>query len=668
MPKPPIVAQAAALAALVAASACQGVPHHAKTPADSQPAAPEAAPAPEERDPVSKAMARGDLDAALIELNKLLVARELKAADRALADQDPEDALIALDRALERSPGDKRALELKAQASVALADKLIAEGAGPLFIEGALADAFESTTQLDPTPKNLTSAAELATRLGRHGVALQLGRRAAAELDDGETANLELAKRAHKAWGQAALRAYIAQLQFQNGSSTEDPGLDLEATFNEAEDALGANLGFSFDEAQSWTDLANLYLWRGDLESAAETDLRGLQSVPGDRGLLDALVAVEGRLGGGRVLTALESLGEGPPIQDLYLGRTRLMDAISQMAGDPARALEAATAAEAELARIPAAPAALFEEARGWRVIARAVQGWALYNQSDLEAAARTFRSMDDILEGGIAWRLEGRVRSGIDGLFFIGDQYRQAGDWEDAARTFQALEEAQPGDSNWANNAGFFARDAAVALEAEGRDLCRAAHGKLSDDLRLEELRVLAGVSADDPEAAQAFRDVANERFERARELAQESYASYVHASELAPNDVRIVNDTALIQVYYLHEDLAAARAYLERAIALGAEQLDADDQSHELDEEARRALEEAWGDAHQNMGVLLLMLEGDPEGAIPFLEKSRDIGPAPRPMITEALLPWCRGELDAPLEAIMPEVHWCAPCTLNQ
>jgi len=669
MLKPSPSVRLAALLALTAFPACKSVESRTAHPA--APVAPSQVQT-QELDPVSEAMARGDLDAAQLALDELLFERELNTASLALTEGSPEDALVAVDRALAIGPKDLRAILLKAQASRALADKMVAEGAGPLFIEGALADAFDSYTRLAPTPINLTAAAELATRLDRQAVALELGRRAVMDLDDNDDeANLKLAERAHTAWSQAAMRAYIAQLQFHNGSGGKNLGLDVEATFNEAEDALMATLGFAAEDVQSWTNLANLYLWRGDLESAAETDLRGLERILGDRSLLEALVAAENRLGEGRALAALMSLGEGPPMQDLFLGRTRLMDAIPLQASDPARALDEATAAEAELARIHSTYPAIYEEARGWRVIARAVQGWALYNQSELDKAARTFRSMDEILDGGVAWLLDGSVRSGIDGLFFIGDQYRQAGDWESAAKTFGALEDAQPGDSNWANNAGFFARDAAVALEAEGRDLCLAAHGELTDDRRLEELRELAGVSVAEGQSdgeARAFGVAANERFRRARALAQQSYASYVHASSLVPNDVRIVNDTALIQVYYLHEDLDAARAYLERSIALGEAQLTADDAHPTLDEEARRALEEAWGDAHQNMGVMHLMLLDDPEGALPFLEKSRDIGPAPRPMITQALIPWCRGQIDAPIEAIMPEVNWCAPCTKNQ
>jgi len=351
-----------------------------------------------------------------------------------------------------------------------------------------------------------------------------------------------------------------------------------------------------------------------------------------------------------------------------------LRAAIATQEDTPAEALALARTAagelgEAEEALLAAGDEELAGEVLGWRVIARTTQGWCAYWSADLARAEGLFTSVENLLQGGAEWRIEGEVRSAVDGLFFIGDQHRQAGAWEDAARVFGTLEELQPADVNWANNAGFFARDAAVEFEAEGRDMCALAGGELADDRRAEEVRALAGIEAGT--TADAERELllyaANQRFARARALGEASYASYVHAAALAPEDVRIVNDTALIQVYYLHADLEAAEVYLERAIELGAAQLaEAAEGNLELNDDELFALTEAYGDAHQNMGVLRLMHEGDLEGALPHLEASRDIGPIPRPLITGALIPYATGELDAPLATILPEVEWCAPCAL--
>ena len=73
---------------------------------------------------------------------------------------------------------------------------------------------------------------------------------------------------------------------------------------------------------------------------------------------------------------------------------------------------------------------------------------------------------------------------------------------------------------------------------------------------------------------------------------------------------------------------------------------------ETRELTEEERFALTEAWGDAHQNLGVLYWDENNgrrDPARAIPWLEKSVEIGPVPRPEVTEQYLPECRAALGA-------------------
>jgi len=63
-------------------------------------------------------------------------------------------------------------------------------------------------------------------------------------------------------------------------------------------------------------------------------------------------------------------------------------------------------------------------------------------------------------------------------------------------------------------------------------------------------------------------------------------------------------------------------------RAIELGAEQKNDPDLSpEELD-----SLLEAWGDAHQNMGLVYLTLKGDPQTARGWFEQAFEIGPRPR------------------------------------
>ena len=86
---------------------------------------------------------------------------------------------------------------------------------------------------------------------------------------------------------------------------------------------------------------------------------------------------------------------------------------------------------------------------------------------------------------------------------------------------------------------------------------------------------------------------------------LWERSYKHYQSAVALSPEDARIINDCGLMLIYYLHRDLDHARELCERAIAVGSAQL------AELPEDAserdRHLLEEAVGDAWQNIAVLL-------------------------------------------------------------
>ena len=139
-----------------------------------------------------------------------------------------------------------------------------------------------------------------------------------------------------------------------------------------------------------------------------------------------------------------------------------------------------------------------------------------------------------------------------------------------------------------------------------------------------------------------------------------ERSAEAYRAAAELAPEDVRIVNDAALVLVYYLHTDLDRARAMLERCVELGARQV----QDPGLDKEALWALKNAWGDAHQNLGVLHAEFLGDKAQAITYFNKAVEIGPEPRPDVTSIWLPALGGEKVDPGDDMLVTKSWAEPC----
>jgi len=81
-----------------------------------------------------------------------------------------------------------------------------------------------------------------------------------------------------------------------------------------------------------------------------------------------------------------------------------------------------------------------------------------------------------------------------------------------------------------------------------------------------------------------------------------EKSYEAYLHCLELDPENVRLINDAGLIQLYHLRADLDRALELFERAVALGEEQY-----AEAPDDEALEAeLRSAYGDALLNLGRL--------------------------------------------------------------
>src|SRR6185503_1029541 len=140
--------------------------------------------------------------------------------------------------------------------------------------------------------------------------------------------------------------------------------------------------------------------------------------------------------------------------------------------------------------------------------------------------------------------------------------------------------------DATIANNCGFMYREVGVEQLMQSRDL--------------------AGRASAEPDAAKkatlAERSAA--KLAAAKENLIRSRDAYLDTAELAENDVRLVNDAALILVYHFPSRADDAEHLLLRAVELGREQKD----DPALDDKTRDALLEAWGDAHQNLGVLYL------------------------------------------------------------
>ncbi len=107
-----------------------------------------------------------------------------------------------------------------------------------------------------------------------------------------------------------------------------------------------------------------------------------------------------------------------------------------------------------------------------------------------------------------------------------------------------------------------------------------------------------------------------------RAMELWERSYALYTEAARLSPEDPRIVNDCGVLLVYHLHREYERARQLFDAAIAVGQRQLDA--LAADAPKSEREFLEEAVGDAWQNIAVLLTNQQRPWDEVRPFCEKA--------------------------------------------
>ena len=570
------------------------------------------------------------------EIDAILVDPLVAEGNRHLRRKEYEEALVLAERALDVAPNQLHALLLHGEAALQVGVKLW---------DGALLDAsIKSFTRIGDGPTARFGASRGARWLQRTEDQLRYARegmRAVEALGPdagwGTGVRLRLAEWPERTLGQALHDRYLAL-------RTDDPAA-ASALIGEAERTLVYLMRNQPDAPWACNMLAKLYNYEERFEEGLDMALQGLARAPLDKDLA-ATTAASARGAGGseRVLAEFAALRANHPEAPLYwwyAGWERFDAAVTALAEGPVEELRLA---EADFVRCRELEPIHEQACKGYEIMCRNAIGWSLYNAGDLSGAREAFESTEELLTGGLTYELADRLLSGVQGLNFIGDAYRNLDDLNAAADVYLALHRYQPEDAAWANNAGFFLRDAADRLESVTAVDCeRAARGELTDADTLAALLTAAGLPADVPTDAllreQLFTRAAATCRERALTMFETSYEAYLKAAELAPDDIRVLNDTALIAVHHLGRDLERAEAYLKRSVELGAQQLEVT----ELEGEELDALTEAWGDAHQNLGTLYLDFENDPQTARVWFEKSLEIGPFPRPIVTEEYLPRC-------------------------
>ncbi|MHC4263207.1 MAG: tetratricopeptide repeat protein [Planctomycetota bacterium] len=623
---------------------------------------------------ITAAIAAGDLEGAYELLGAQLVQRYLADSRAALDRRDAAGAMSILDRALRIDARDAGLLLTRGEALLLLGEEGIVQGQQGLFTMSAFEDALKVYDKLRPTAASRLGMARAAYMLNRSDEAAGYAREANALLDAGsEPRNAPAGMDAAAVITESLYLSYADEARRMIERVPESDADREQALYAESLASLDQWLAIAPDDPRSWEVGVNLMLFRAAArdEAMARTDAlsileNGLDRNPGDATLLARLTDVARGAGGlERSIEAWQRQLERNATDDarrtLAIERFELgmrdFPGADRPSEEYVRALERFDAAEqafVEAERVP--------DAMAWRVICRLGRAWVHYWSGDLEQATAAFLSMEELAEGGLEYFLPERLSSGRLGLEYVVQGFMERNDLVSAAAVADVLHDRYPEDANLANNAGFLNRDAATGLENLGQAFCRAASGELDEETRT---RLIAGVDvaedADEASLRQAFAERSGELLELARAGMERSGAAYLDAARLSPGDVRIQNDTSLIFVYYLHRDLEAAEQRLLDAVALGTAQLENAD---ELDEQARYALDNAWGDAHENLGVLALDHTGDLDAAERWFRRALEIGPDPRPIVSEFWLP--RVEKRRAGEALEPShvMAWGRPC----
>ncbi|GEM_PF-3486618 len=220
---------------------------------------------------------------------------------------------------------------------------------------------------------------------------------------------------------------------------------------------------------------------------------------------------------------------------------------------------------------------------RYWIAMTRTAEGWMRFGEGDGEGAASAW--IEALKTDRRAAEAKDPVtgKTAKEGLLTLGGPFFQKGRFAEGAKLFARVREVLPGDADILNNLGLFYRE--------------------------------WGTRAPKTERAAIF---------------EKSWEAYQEALAVDPGNIRLINDTALIDVYYLHRRPKEAEALLREAAMRGKAMLKRGKPPSWKG--SRRDLEEAVGDALMNLGVLLRRSKGRLEEAAALFEESLRYHPGKR------------------------------------
>ena len=489
-----------------------------------------------------------------------------------------DDALLITDALLRQDSANREALLIAARGNIALFES--GRSGGQAFLQDAIA-CLETATSL----KREDSATwQQLAGLYLKNSQFEKGRDSAlkaAEL-------LKASNASATAQADAVLAAADNELQIFVDARRAEGQEDPEPATRELASTVLDRLRWAGQArpATASRKAALVYQWLGDEERALAEMERGILAEPDNGELHVAYQNTYDRMDRrAECVAAYKRLlrdRSDTPILHWYLGRAQIAHADGlRHAGrwDPAR--QAYAAATDTYAHYAALQPQHKDATAHWLAISWLSRGRVAIELGDLENARASYEQALEATPRVAQYEESGRPALTDDfghyyiaGLDLIGRAITDASTpraLADGLAHYERILDRHPDQFGFIyNNAALCARDLGVAVE-------RAAS------------------EAADPEA----------ELKRANELYETSYQHYVKAVEHAPDDPRIVNDCGLMLLYHLHRDDDRAREMFDRAIELGEAQIA--ELPEDADEDQKRFLEEAVGDAYQNVAVLM-------------------------------------------------------------
>ena len=539
------------------------------------------------------------------------------------------DALNLLDQVVALSPLNINARVLRGELSLALGQEL----GDPFFFEDARKE-FKLAAESEDRSDAWVGASRAARFLYYDGFDQSLiedavlSAREAVRIIEENGTNLDLLEvlpsRVH---AEASFDLYRAARQVEDQETAAGAAAETKL-------ALEKCIASRPEDTWAWLQLSSLLEWEDMIPGARDLLRNALSLHSNDASLHKEHARLSRSLGGFEEVVSAYAhfLAEHPdsPLGGWYYAVDSFELALSGLNAD-LDTRERFRAAEEAFSTCRTFEPSYRESCLGYEVMCRAGAGLVMFKAGEIDAAQRSFFSMEELFKGGLSWKIEGRMLSGLAYLdYVVGHHYQRQLDEElpaserlasllEAATLSSFLHGYAPGDGRRANDAGFLNRDAGVELEREAERVLRAS------------------LIQDDPtELAKR----ASALYSLARGHMNASADAYAVAALVQPGDARVVNDTGLILTYYLQKNLEQAARYHMLAIEAGQAQLEAVAAGTA---EADKDIITAVGDAYQNLGYLDLTLRGAAGSAREWFNQCVAYDPVGREMIHQVLMPLC-------------------------